>query len=177
MVGKRTSSRRSEDSTTVVAADTDVHTTDVSTTSHEEPPAKKQKTWVKPIKLSRTKVIKKVTATEVVIGNVFYHDGGWWVDLINVNKPGCGLPLSTDVLVTLNYMKEYVGEQESKHNLGENVYLTRSLFRSKWYVSVREYYTSDDGTLQPGRQGVTVDLEGWRGVKASISYLGKYLMK
>jgi hypothetical protein len=118
--------------------------------------------------------VKKWFTTGGISSHLFYHDGGWWVDLFNDVKPSSAVALSREVFTTLCHIKDSVPDGEFAHNLGDNIYLKRSLFRSKWYTSVRMYYTSDNGSMQPGRQGVTVNDTAWGCLKTTIDNIGKH---
>jgi len=140
------------------------------------PPTKKQRTIKRALKASRTNVVRAwVLGTTTLKTQLFYHDSCWHIDVINEEKPNTVLTLNRDVLATLNCVKDMVSEGEFSYHLGDNVYLKRNLFRSKWYLSVRLYYSGEDGSLQPGRQGVTMTETAWCALKSSLGSIGMYI--
>jgi Transcriptional Coactivator p15 (PC4) len=46
--------------------------------------------------------------------------------------------------------------------LSEKRFVEIGKFRGKTLVSIREFYTSDDGELLPGKKGISLSLDQWK---------------
>jgi len=59
-------------------------------------------------------------------------------------------------------------EVETKHEIGRMRYVSVSEFRGKKMISIREYYTTDDGEERPGKKGISLTLDQWEKLKLHI---------
>jgi len=47
-------------------------------------------------------------------------------------------------------------------------YVGVSEFRGKKLISIREYYTTDDGEMRPGKKGISLTVDQWKKFKTVI---------
>jgi len=60
-------------------------------------------------------------------------------------------------------------EEEKKYELGRSRFVSVSEFKGRAMISIREYYTADDGELRPGRKGISLSTEQWEKLKEHMS--------
>jgi hypothetical protein len=134
----------------------------------------KKQRYQAPVSVARTRQLKRWDISDKVSASVFYCNDSPMVDLINNNKPTAALSITTDQFMTLNAVKDTVGNGNFEYDLGADVFLKRDVFKNKWYVSVRQYFKDVQGLVRPGKQGITMDADTWEGFVAVMHELGEF---
>ncbi|KAJ8943526.1 hypothetical protein NQ318_023036 [Aromia moschata] len=60
------------------------------------------------------------------------------------------------------------GGDETSWILSKNRSARLTEFKGKWYVDIREFYTTNDGDNRPGRKGIMLTMEQWQKLKSHI---------
>ena len=93
------------------------------------------------------------------IGNEFMRSCSWKLFLKT---------LSSDKNTTLKTWLEETFNQRKNFKKKVQEVLTISKFKGRLFVNIREYY-DDNGTMKPGKKGITLSKECWKRICENIS--------
>ena len=127
-----------------------------------------------PINTARTRQMKRWDVGEKLSVSVFYWNDTPMVDIINNDKMHAALALTTDQFRTMKAVKEAMTKGNFEYDIGSDVLLKREVFKSKWYVSVRQQFKDDQGLIRPGKQGSNMAEDVWDGFVSIMDEIGEF---
>jgi hypothetical protein len=134
----------------------------------------KKRKYTPAITLSRTRQLVEWDVSDKLTVGVFYHDGEAMIDITNPQKANVSLALTTDQFRTLHAIKDDMGSGSYEYNMGLQIYLKREVYKSKWYVSVRQHYKDNLGRVKPGKNGANMAEDVWADFVSTMDEIGMY---
>lgn len=130
-----------------------------------------------PFATARMNQLTKWCVSEKLTIALIYFDGAAMVDITNPEKYGSSLALTPDQFRTVDAVKDAMTVGNFEYNIGGDIYLKREVYKTKWYVSIRQHYKDARGQVRPGKRGANMGEDVWKAFISIMNEIGKYNYK